>query len=246
MEVQYNTLVSNADFELIGGVPDFVGWTKPSKFKSYLFDENQVALSGPFSKGITATTSTPNGGMIGVTEDMKVVSCDMNKDMNASFDPVPSLVWWDNAFPLDVGEEGIVGSSSEFKWHYRGNFLQEPFGKPTVEEGTIKDPVYFRDAYLSMMETNWMNLGDDHNEKQVHRLDLSFLKNSFGFLWGFVQNDESQSSGQFKGLIKSEHMKVFTNIRGRRFKAKLIIASHNKYPWSLREIGVGHLVGKSF
>ena len=41
-------------------------------------------------------------------------------------------------------------------------------------------------------------------------------------------------------------MKVFTNLRGRRFKVKLFIATHKKYPWALREIAVGHLRGKSF
>ena len=105
--------------------------------------------------------------------------------------------------------------------------------------------MFFRDAYLAVAETNWVHLGDEHNEKQVHRVDLSFHKNSFGHLWCYVANEEKQYSGQYKGVIK-EHVKVFTNIRGRRFKIKMLVATHTKHPWALREMSIGHLYGKSF
>ena len=96
-----------------------------------------------------------------------------------------------------------------------------------------------------MTETNWMHLGDEHSEKQVYRVDLRFHKNSCGHLWLYVMNDEGLVKGQYKGALK-EHMKVFTNLRGRSFKIQMMIATHYDHPWAMREMAIGHLYGKSF
>jgi hypothetical protein len=60
-----------------------------------------------------------------------------------------------------------------------------------------------------------------------------------------VKNEEGVVKGQYKGEVK-ESMKVFTNLRGRRFKVKLFIVTHKLFPWALREMAIGHLYGKSF
>tara|TARA_B110000495_G_scaffold99293_1_gene85869 strand:- start:369 stop:686 length:318 start_codon:yes stop_codon:yes gene_type:complete len=105
--------------------------------------------------------------------------------------------------------------------------------------------LFFEHGSLSLAETAWIHLGDEHNEKQIHRIDLSFRKNSFGHLWLFVQNDEGKVKGQYKGEIR-EHMKVFTNLRGRRVRIRMFVATHRDHPWNLREMSIGHLVGNSF
>ena len=90
-----------------------------------------------------------------------------------------------------------------------------------------------------------MHLGDEHSEKQVHRLDFSFRKHSFGHLWAYVESDDGKVSGQYKGELK-EHMKVFTNVRGRRFRIRMFVATHHQHPWNLREMALGYLQGQSF
>jgi hypothetical protein len=111
----------------------------------------------------------------------------------------------------------------------------------------IDSPLYFEDGHLAIAETAWMHLGNEHNNKQVHRLDFNFSTGSFGHLWAYIQSDSEQGkvSGQYKGPIEN-NVRVFTNIRGRRFRVKLFIATHKDYPWNLREMAVGHLTGKSF
>ena len=142
-------------------------------------------------------------------------------------------------------ERGVVCSRIGQGFAYRGLFQELPFSEKIIGEGCVKDPLFFRNSTLAVIESNWIHLGDEHNEKQVHRIDLSFHKNSFGALWGYVCNELGEYKGQYKGEIE-EHMKVFTNLRGRRFKAKLFIVTHPQYPWALREMALGHLYGKSF
>ena len=74
------------DNQSIGSRPDFNGWTKPPMSKGYLFNENMVALSGPFAgKEITALSTIPNGGLIAATESNKIITADFNEDKNDTF-----------------------------------------------------------------------------------------------------------------------------------------------------------------
>jgi hypothetical protein len=230
-----------------GKKPFFMGWAKPSQYKGFVFTEDNSTFAGPITQENIATLTATDGGddLYAVTDDYKILKTSLVDANNNNFSAPPSDLWWDIDFPLTTNEYGIVGSETEGSFVYRGKALSSPFAEPTIGEGTVVDPLYFRDAHLAIMETNWMHFGDEHNEKQVHRLDLSFHKNSAGHLWGYVKSDEGFVKGQYKGALK-EHMKVFTNIRGRRFKVKLFIATHKKHPWGLREIAVGHLIGKSF
>jgi hypothetical protein len=239
--------VGKKDVKVLGtGVPDFTGTTKPPKYKGFMLSENNDTLAGPFvGEDINAVTNSSDEGFLAVTQGDKVITTDLTQFKDTVFEQPPGGLWWETKYPFGENEDGVVGSSTENSFHYRGVYLPTPFDEPVQTSGSIKNPLFFRNAYLAIFETNWIHLSDEHNEKQVHRLDLSFHKNSFGHVWGFVGNEEKKYSGQYKGLIK-EHMKVFTNIRGRRFKIKLLIASHNKYPWALREVSVGHLMGKSF
>ena len=147
--------------------------------------------------------------------------------------------------PLTSAEKGVILSKTGEGFLYRGRYKSDPFADSIIGEGAVKQPLFFRNSYLAIAETHWMHLGDEHNEKQIHRVDLRFHKNSCGHLFLYVQNEEGKTKGQYKGVVK-EHMKVFTNIRGRSFKLCLMVATHKEYPWALREMSIGHLYGKSF
>lgn len=242
-----STLERDKEVTVTGKRPTFAGWAKPSMYKGFVFTEDNDTLAGPITQENirTLTSSDGNDALFAVTDDNKIIETSLVSASDTSFSPAPSDLWWDKDFPLKTDEYGIVGSETDGSFVYRGRALASPFAESTLGEGLVKDPYYFRDAHLAIIETNWMHLGDEHNEKQLHRLDLSFHKNSTGHLWGYVKSDDGLVKGQYKGELK-EHMKVFTNIRGRRFKVRLFIATHKQYPWALREIAVGHLRGKSF
>jgi len=221
----------------------WTGWTKPSKFKGWVVDELSNALSGPFvHENITAVTTVKNtSDMVCVTADREVRKTKLTDLREGDFTPVVNP--WTHIKALPVGDY-VVGNE-EGAFSYRGRYLSTPFADSQVGSSTIDEPLFFENAYLAIAETAWMHLGDEHNEKQVHRLDFSFRKHSFGHLWAYVESDDGKVSGQYKGELK-EHMKVFTNVRGRRFRIRMFVATHHQHPWNLRDIAVGHLVGKSF
>jgi hypothetical protein len=180
-----------------------------------------------------------------VTADNKIKRTDLLDFNEPNFKPFTDPFTKEELAKEINLSEGIILSKKGEGFAYKNRYLPTPFGELTHEQGDVIDPLYFKDSYLSVIETNWIHLGDEHNEKQVYRVDLSFHRNSCGHLWCYVQNDEDLVKGQYKGAIK-DHLKVFTNIRGRRFKVKLLIATHNKLPWAMREMSIGHLYGKSF
>lgn len=225
---------------------EYSGTTIPSKFKGYVYSERSNALSGPFdAHDITSITTRDNSSdMYCVTRQKDIKQTTLN-DLNlADFapfsDPFSSL-----NIPFGENDRGVVISKSGSGFLYRGLFKSEPFANPEIRAGLVQDPLFFRDSYLSIAQTNNIHLGDEHNEKQIHRVDLRFHKNSCGHVSLYVQNEEGKTKGQYKGMVK-EHMKVFTNLRGRSFKICLMVATHNNYPWALREMSIGHLYGKSF
>lgn len=226
---------------------DFTGNTLASKYLGYAFDERTSALSGPFDhESITAVTTKDNSAeMYCVTESKEIKKTDLLDFNNASFAPV-SDPFGDVTQPFDTTQtKGVVCSKTGEGFLYRGRYMSAPFEDPVDGPGTVKEPLYFPNSHLAIAETNWLHLGDEHNEKQFYRVDLSFRKNSVGYIWLYVKGEEEKVKGQYKGPIK-EHMKVFTNLRGRSFRIQMIIATHNDHPWALREMAVGHLYGKSF
>ncbi len=169
----------------------FDGTTTPPKYKGYMLSENNDTLSGPFTgEGISALTNTSDEGFLAVTEGKKIITTDLTQFKDTVFEKAPDNTWWDTKYPFSDNESGVVASSTEDSFHYRGLYLPSPYDEPAQVSGAIKNPMFFRDAYLAVAETNWVHLGDEHNEKQVHRVDLSFHKNSFGHLWCYVANEE--------------------------------------------------------
>jgi hypothetical protein len=224
----------------------YAGQTMASKYKGYAVNQRTNSISGPFyHENVTAIATKDNSSeMFCVNENKELKKTDL-LDLNTP--NFPSF-----SDPFDVNTEfdgsvvpGIVMSKTNVGFSYANKFMAEPFADPIDGPGVVENPLYFKDSYLAKMETNWMHLGDEHSEKQFYRVDLSFHKNSCGHLWLFVKNDEGLVKGQYKGMLKP-HMKVFTNMRGRRFKIQMMIATHHNFPWAMREMSIGHLYGKSF
>lgn len=214
------------------------------KFKGYVFNERTNSLAGPFDQGITAISSKDNSDqLIAVTEHRKIISTSTLDLNNPEFPEVtyePKL-----GTPFSFGRNKGVIASDKGAFLYRGRYLSSPYASPISGNGEVTDPMFFEDCYLSIAETNWMHFGSEAAEKEVYRVDLNFHKNSYGHLWLYLQNDSGKVSGQYKGKLK-ETVKVFTNLRGRRFKIKMFIATHESYPWAMREMAVGYNIGKSF
>jgi hypothetical protein len=221
----------------------WAGWTKPPRFKGWVVDELSNALTGPFAhENVTALTTVKNtSDMVCVTENGDVKTTNLADLREGNFEPVVNP--WTDLISLPGSDYLVANADGAFS--YRGRYVSTPFGESNVGSSLIQEPLFFKDAYLAIAETAWMHLGDEHSEKQVHRLDFSFRKHSFGHLWAYVESDDGKVSGQYKGELE-EHMKVFTNVRGRRFRIRMFVATHHQHPWNLRDIAVGHLVGKSF
>ena len=225
----------------------YTGKTIASENKGWVYDERTSAISGPFDfENIQAVTTKDNSSeMFCVTSDNQIKKTDLLEFNNPNFekfsDPFTQILE-----PFDGAvTRGIVLSESGEGFSYRNRYISKPFEDSVVGSGEVKKPLYFRDCYLSHIETNWMHLGDEHNEKQLHRVDMHFHKNSCGHLWLYAMSDDGLVKGQYRGEIK-EHMKAFTNLRGRAFKILMFVATHYDHPWAMREMALGHLYGKSF
>lgn len=217
---------------------------KPSKYKAYCFTERTNSLAGPFPLDVTALAIKDNSSEVFcVSEDNEVLKTDLLDLNNPDFPKISDPIDTTQSFN-PYQENGVVGTK-EGSFLYRAKHLSSPFSEAVVGKGTVQDPLYFKDCYLSIAETNWMHFGSEAAEKEVYRVDLSFHTNSVGHLWLYAQNDLGKVSGQYKGAIK-ETVKVFTNLRGRRFKLKMFVATHEDYPWAMREMAVGYNLGKSF
>jgi hypothetical protein len=215
-----------------------------NKYKGFVYDPRTSSLAGPFvSESVTAITTKDNSSeMYAVNEKDEILRTVVTNLNDTNFpeaaDPFTDLV-------TPINYYGVVMSECGKGYMYRNTYKASPFAEPVVGSGEVVDPLYFSDGYLAIAETNWLHLGDEHNEKQIHRVDLRFHKNSVGHLFLYVQNDDGMVKGQYKGAIK-EHMKVFTNLRGRGFQICMMVVGHKDYPWAMREMAIGHLYGKSF
>jgi hypothetical protein len=214
------------------------------EYKNYFYNERTSSLAGPFSTDISAVALRENSSeLYAVNTKREILKTDLLNLNDPQFPKVTD--------PINTSESFVFGNpgflaNEKGEFLYRNKYLETPFSEPAHGKANLKNsPLYFKDCYLSIAETNWMHFGSESAEKEVYRIDLSFHTNSIGHAWLYIQNDAGKVSGQYKGPIK-EIVKVFTNLRGRRFKLKLFIATHENYPWAMREMAVGYNIGKSF
>ena len=241
----YWVFVKSTEYEawVLAGTPG--DWSPPSKYKGYIYSEMTNSLAGPFVSGnVTAITSIANSSeVLCVDEDRNVKIANLDHfrdyDFTAAADPWPAIT---PSTPGVAPAGNYVAATEDGKFLYRGRYLTSPFGIPTEGTTALTTPMYFENASLAVAETAWLNLGDEHSEKQVHSIHLNFSKNSIGRLWVFVESDEGLVNGQYKGSL-TDTIKVFTNLRGRRIRIRMFVVAHDDYPWNLREMAVGYLPG---
>ena len=221
------------------------GRTKTPKYISHIYDSRTSALTGPFSyEGITAITSRDNSSEVyAVNSKHEVVKATLNDLKDSEFKFPSHRINVVDKFDIE-NEEGIV-ANEKGSFMYRGRYLATPFAEDYRIVGDVEEPLFFKDCYLAIAETNWMHLGSEAAIKELFRVDLTFAESSLGHVWLYATNESNKVSGQYKGEIR-DNMKVFTNLRGKRFKLKLFIAAHKKYPWSMREMSLGYNQGKNF
>jgi hypothetical protein len=240
-------LKPDAPRSLVADIKDVGVITQKGDYKGYVFNSRTESLSGPFvgEQVTTLTTKDNSSEMYCVNKSGEVKKTDLLEFNNPYFktfaDPFTEI----NTSFDPTEQEGVILSEKGLGFAYRGKYLAKPFEEPVDGGGVVEEPLFFRNCYLSNAETNWMHLGDEHNEKQLYRIDMKFHKNSCGHLWVYIRNDEGIVKGQYKGAIK-EHIKVFSNLRGRAFRIQILVATHYDHPWAMREMAVGHLYGKSF
>jgi len=211
---------------------------------AYYFNSRTSSLAGPFNSDITTITSRDSTAeLYGINSRKDIVKTDMLALNDTNFAKVDHVINVDESFSVSR-TKGVIGNEKG-AFLYRMRYLSEPFSEPVQGGGEVHNPMYFKDCTLAIAETHWMHLGAEATQKDVYRVDLNFHKNSFGYIWVYVQNDSGQTSGQYKGAIE-ETVKAFTNLRGRRFRIKMFVATHKDYPWALREMALGYNLGKSF
>jgi len=237
----YILYVENTEYEawLNAGSP--TSWAPPSKYKAYIYSELAKSLSGPFvNNDITAITSIRNSSQVlAVNKNYEVLRADLDHFRDRDF-PLVSDPWPDTT---SVPTGRFIAADSEGAFLYRGKYLASPFADSVQGTGALNSPMYFADANLAIVETAWMHFSDESSEKQVHSVSLNFSNNSVGRVWAYVESDTGLVSGQYKGTIQPK-MKVFTNIRGVRFRVRMFVAAHEQHPWNLREMVMGYLQGQ--
>lgn len=217
---------------------------RPSFYKGYVYSSRENALAGPFDTDFTAIASKPNSARVFAVNSVKSVYESDLLDLNNNEFEKPTNPWNFKKSFTPNSTPGII-ATKEASFLYRGLFLESPFATPVKEAGELENPMYFENSTLAIAETHWMHFGGEAYLKDVYRIDLNFHRNSFGYLWLYAQTDSGKVSGQCKGFI-TDNMKVFTNLKGYRFRLKMFIATHEDYPWALREISVGYNQGKTF
>ncbi len=236
------------------GLPTQEASSTNARFASYMWHDMSDSLSGPFLlPKLTCLTHVPDSSkMVAVDQDNNVLTTDF-EDMRdgsefAEVDPTPSS--WDTLVNPS-GTDEVVVDKDNLIFNYYGRTLASQMADPAIGTtsitGTSTAPTYYKDAYLSIIETAYQDFGSQSNLKQFHEIVLSFRRNSWGNLWVYAQAEDGKISGQYKGSVYGKQkIKTFINLRGRRMKFRIIMVTHKNHPWMITEAAVGYLEGKVY
>ncbi len=234
------------------GMPTQEASSTNARFASYMWHDMSDSLSGPFLlPKLTCLTHVPDSSkMVAVDQDHKVWTTDF-EDMRdgAEFSSVSAPSDWDTT-SNPSGTDEVIVDKDNLIFNYYGRTLASQMASPAIGTTSIAvedTSTYYKDAYLSIMETAYEDFGSQSNVKQWHEIVLSFRKNSWGNLWVYAQAEDGTISGQYKGSVYGKQkIKTFINLRGRRMKFRIIMVTHKDHPWMITEAGVGYLEGKVY
>tara|TARA_R100001463_G_scaffold55578_1_gene107220 strand:- start:1226 stop:2965 length:1740 start_codon:yes stop_codon:yes gene_type:complete len=218
------------------------------KFQGYYWFDQQDAITGPvLHPKVTAVTSVSDTSLLlGVSEDNKLLSCDMEQLKESRTLAGPTVDPWANVGSTVPGTDLVVSvDKAAGKFNFSGRSYNGPFEESKVGDTVLNNPVHYPDAYLSVIETSFEDMQASHVAKQFHEIVANFQGDSFGDVFIYGQNEEGLSKGGFKGSLKDKSkMKSFINLRGDRLRIRLYVITHKDYEWVLTDLAVGFLVTK--
>lgn len=218
------------------------------RFQGFYYSDIQNALAGPvLYPRLTSVTSVGDTSiLLGVSENNQLLSCDMEQMKEARELESPLFDPWESPDNTDPGGMCVSFSPSGNSFNSNGRTYSSAMADSAPGNTIQTDPIYFENSYLSVIETSYEDLGGPHLVKQIHEIGLTFQGGSYGHVWVYAQGEGSLIKGRARGtLFGKEQIKTFMNLRSRRVRVRIYIASHVDYDWVLTDLSIGFLEGKT-
>lgn len=218
------------------------------KYQGFYYSDIQNALTGPILyPRLTSVTSVGDTSLLlGVSEDNQLMSCDMEQMKEARQLTPPQVDPWANPTTVDPGGMNVSFSQLTDTFNSNGRNYNSPMSDSAPGATLQQDPIYFPNSYLSVIETSYEDLGGPHKVKQIHEVGLTFQGGSYGHVWVYAQDESGTVKGRARGtLFGREQIKTFINLRSRRVRVRIYIATHVDYDWVLTDLSIGFLEGKT-
>lgn len=252
--VDRNIENSFSAYETFSGVYNFYMPSQESeesnggKFQGFYYSDIQNTLAGPvlYPRLTSVTSVSDTSLLLGVSENNKLMSCDMEQMKEAREITPPSNDPWATPLTTDPGTDCVSFSPSTGSFNSSGRTYSSPMSDSAPGKTVQTDAIYFPDSYLSVIETSYEDLGGPHLVKQIHEIGVTFQGGSFGHVWVYAQGEGSLVKGRLRGtMLNKEQIKTFMNLRGRRVRVRIYIATHVDYDWVLTDLSIGFLEGKT-
>lgn len=218
------------------------------KFQGFYYSDIQNALTGPcLYPRLTSVTSVGDTSLLlGVSEDNKLMSCDLEQ-MKESREMSPPLNDpWSTPVTTPPSVMSVSHSPLTESFNSNGRTYKTPMSDSEPGDTLQTDPSYYPNSYLSVIETAYEDLGGPHMVKQLHEIGLTFQGGSFGHVWVYAQGEGSLVKGRARGsILGKEQIKTFVNLRGRRFRIRIYIVTHPDHDWVLTDLSLGFLEGRT-
>ena len=222
------------------------------KFLGYYYHDLDQALVGPvYSNYITSITSVGDSSiMLGTSSEGSVVTCDMEQLKESLNLEAPAH---EIMLPQKTKPEGnnYVAVSSIHSDNYvysrgihYGKLLKDSVNGVGDYPEELKD--YYPECYLSVIETAYENVTNKKTvNNSLHEIAIKFQKGSYCHISTAIESDDGgYRRTPFKSTLLRNQIKTFCNLRGKTFRIRLYIISHERYDWVLTDLSLGFLEGK--
>lgn len=222
------------------------------KFLSYYYHDSEQALVGPvYSNNITALTSVGDSSlMLGVTSQDEVVTCDMEqlKESLNLETPEHEIMLPQKTKPEGNNYVAVSSNHSDNYVYSKGIHYGKLLKDSTKGVGDYSDELkdYYPESYLSVIETAYENVTNKKTvNNSLHEIAIKFQKGSYCHVSTAIESDDGgYRRTPFKSTLLRNQIKTFCNLRGKTFRIRLYIISHERYDWVLTDLTLGFLEGK--
>ena len=98
----------------------------------------------------------------------------------------------------------------------------------------------YENSILSVAETAFEDFGQPESTKHFMEMVLKFDKGSVGFMGAFVETEDGNTDGAWLGSIEGKDThKVFINVRGRKLRVRVYVATDIAARWILNDVSAG-------